>query len=245
MVQTTPHVDNAESLIATTAQPQRVLVVEDQIELAAYAKRGLEREGYVVDVASQNEQAIAMATNDSYHAIVIDGSLAGAGGFEVCDELRRHGVWVPIIMLTSEQDDDSALRCGADDALPRHFAAATLVTRLRSLLRRDAGGPPNVVRVGDIHLDPAKRSVRVGEDAVELTPTEFCIFEHLLRRRGEVVSKQDLLDSCWEWAFDGDANIVEVYVGLLRKKIDAPFGRAQLRTVRGAGYRIAPHHEVR
>ena len=220
----------------------RVLLVEDEVRLAAYVKRGLAREGYAVDVAGDGDEGLWLAESQSYDVIVLDIMLPGRNGFEVCAALRERGDWTPILMLTAregEQDEARALDTGADDYLTKPFSFLVLLARLRALVRRDPGVRPAVLRTGDIALDPARHRCFVGKTEVALTPTEFCVLQVLLRRAGDVVSKSDILGSCWDWAYEGDLNIVEVYIRRIRMKIDIPFGRRRIETVRGAGYRIA------
>ena len=222
----------------------RILVVEDETELAAYVKRGLEREGFVVDVAGDGEVGLDMATASTYDALVLDIMLPKLNGYRVCAELRAQSNWVPILMLTAkdgEFDEAEALDTGADDYLTKPFSFVVLVARLRALIRRGTGARPPVLTVGDLSLDPAKRLFSVDGEPVALTPTEMSIMELLLRRAGEVVSKVEILESCWDWAYQGDVNIVEVYIRYLRKKIDIPFDRNHIETVRGAGYRLVEH----
>ncbi len=222
----------------------RVLVVEDEVKLASYVKRGLEREGYAVDVALDGERGLWLATSQPYDVIVLDILLPKVNGYRVCAELREQGVWTPILMLTAksgEFDEAEALDTGADDFLSKPFSFVVLLARLRALIRRAGGERPPVLRVGDLTLDPAAHRVAVGDAEVDLTATEFCVLQQLMRHAGDVLSKRDILESCWDWAFEGDPNIVEVYVRHLRKKLDIPFGRSQLVTVRGAGYRLVAH----
>jgi two-component system OmpR family response regulator len=225
----------------TTEDRVRVLVVEDEIKLAAYVKRGLEREGYAVDVAGDGEQGLWMATNEPYDVIVLDIMLPKMNGYVVCAEARKRSIWTPILMLTAktgEYDEAEALDTGADDFLSKPFSFVVLLARLRALIRRGTGERPAVLEVGDLTLDPAQRRFLVGETEISLTPTEFCLLQQLMRRPGDVLSKRHFLESCWDWAFEGDPNIVEVYIRHLRKKIDIPFERKQVQTVRGAGYRL-------
>ena len=222
----------------------RILVVEDETELAAYVKRGLEREGFAVDVAADGELGLEMATVDRYDAVVLDIMLPKLNGYRVCAELRGRSNWVPILMLTAkdgEFDEAEALDTGADDYLTKPFSFVVLVARLRALVRRGTGARPAVLALGDLLLDPAKRLFTVGGEPVSLTPTEMSIMELLLRRGGDVVSKTEILESCWDWAYGGDVNIVEVYIRYLCQKIDIPFDRKQIQTVRGAGYRLVDH----
>ena len=219
----------------------RILVVEDEVRLAAYVKRGLEAEGYSVDVAGEGELGLWMATNQPYDAIVLDIMLPKLNGFQVCARLREAGNWVPILMLTAkdgEFDEAEALDTGADDFLRKPFSFVVLMARLRALIRRGSGERPTVLSVGDLTLDPASRAVARGSTAIDLTPREFAMLEFFMRHPGDVMPKLDILDNVWDWAFEGDPNIVEVYVGYLRKKIDAPFGCKSLQTVRGVGYRL-------
>jgi len=221
----------------------RVLLVEDEARLAEYVKRGLEGEGYAVDIAPDGEKGLSLALTEPYDLIVLDILLPKLNGYLVCRELRAREVWSPILMLTAkhgEFDEVESLDTGADDFLSKPFSFPVLLARLRALGRRQPGERPAVLETGDLKLDPASRRCFVGETEVELTPTEFCMLQLFLRRAGDVVSKSEILESCWDWAYEGDPNIVEVYVFHLRKKIDAPFGRARLQTVRGAGYRFDP-----
>jgi DNA-binding response OmpR family regulator len=220
----------------------RVLVVEDEKRLAAGLRKGLEAEGFAVDVALDGADGLWMAREHAYDAIVLDIMLPGINGYKICATLRQDGVWTPILMLTAkggEWDEVEALDTGADDYLTKPFAYAVLVARLRALLRRGARERPVVLEAGDLRLDPAARRAWRGEVEVELTPRELALVEFLLHRRGEVVSKREILEHVWDYDFEGDSNIVEVYVWHLRSKLDRPFGRDTIQTVRGAGYRLA------
>jgi DNA-binding response OmpR family regulator len=220
----------------------RVLVVEDEKRLAAGLKKGLEAEGFATDVALNGTDGLWMATENTYDAIVLDILLPGMNGYEVCASLREQGVWTPILMLTAkdgEFDEAEALDTGADDYVTKPFSFVVLVARLRALIRRGAGERPAVLETGDLRFDPGARQVWRGDVEVDLTAREAALLEFLLRRKGIVVSKREILDHVWDYAFDGDPNIVEVYIGHLRNKLDRPFGRATLETVRGAGYRLA------
>jgi two-component system, OmpR family, response regulator len=220
----------------------RVLVVEDEKRLAAGLRKGLEAEGFAVDVALDGTDGLWMAREHAYDAIVLDIMLPGINGYKICATLRQDGVWTPILMLTAkggEWDEVEALDTGADDYLTKPFAYAVLVARLRALLRRGARERPAVLEAGDLKVDPAARRAWRGEVEVELTPRELALVEFLLRRRGEVVSKWEILQHVWDYDFEGDSNIVEVYVWHLRGKLDRPFGRDAIQTVRGAGYRLA------
>ena len=220
----------------------RVLVVEDEKRLAAGLRKGLEAEGFAVDVALDGADGLWMAREHAYDAIVLDIMLPGMNGYKVCATLRQDGVWTPILVLTAkggEWDEVEALDTGADDYLTKPFAYAVLVARLRALLRRGARERPVVLEAGDLRVDPAARRAWRGAVEVDLTPRELALVEFLLHRRGEVVSKREILEHVWDYDFEGDSNIVEVYVWHLRNKLDRPFGRDTIQTVRGAGYRLA------
>ncbi len=219
----------------------RLLVVEDEKRLAAALRRGLELAGFAVDIAMDGKQALWLAGEHPYDAIVLDIMLPGVNGFQVCAELREKGNWTPILMLTAkdgELDEAEALDTGADDFLSKPFSFVVLEARLRALLRRGSRERPSVLSVGDIQIDPATRSVRRDGREIELTAKEFSILEYLARRQSEVVSKSDLLAHAWDFAFDGAPNNVEVHISNLRRKIDKDFERNSLRTVRGSGYRL-------
>ena len=220
----------------------RVLIVEDEERMARALVRGLTAEGMSVDVASDGESGLHLAREETYDAVVLDVGLPKLSGYRVCQELRAEGNWVPILMLsakTGEYDQADGLDVGADDYLTKPFSFVVLVARLRALIRRGAPARPSVLTAGDLELDPAARTVRRGTADIALTPREFGVLELLLRRRGEVVSKREILDNVWDAHYDGDDNVVEVYVGYLRRKIDQPYGRKAVETVRGAGYRLA------
>lgn len=220
----------------------RVLVVEDEVQIAAYLKRGLEAEGFAVDVAGDGEEGHWLATQVPYDVIVLDILLPKLNGYRVCAMLRAEGIWSPILMLTAkdgEYDEAEALDIGADDYLTKPFSFVVLLARIRALLRRGTMERPAVLAAGDLTLDPATRSVRRGDVDVDLTAKEFALLEYLMRHKGEVLRKTDIIEHVWDWAGDHAPNLVEVYVGYLRRKIDAPFDRAALQTVRGAGYRLA------
>ena len=220
----------------------RVLVVEDEKRLAVGVKRGLEAEGFAVDVSLDGNDGLFRAREYPYDAIVLDLMLPGTNGFRICSTLRDEGNWTPILILTAkdgEYDEAEALDSGADDYLTKPFSSIVLVARLRALLRRGANERPTVLEAGDLRCAPAsRRATRAGAE-VPLTARESAVLEFLLRRKGEVVSKTDVLDHVWDYAFEGDPNIVEVYVRHLRNKLDRPFGRSAIETVRGAGYRLA------
>ncbi|MEU8176686.1 response regulator transcription factor [Microbispora hainanensis] len=219
----------------------RVLVVEDERRMAAALRRGLQAEGFAVDLAHDGNEGLHLARVGDYDVVVLDIMLPGMSGYNVCKQLRAEENWVPILMLSAkdgEYDMADGLDLGADDYLTKPFSYVVLVARLRALLRRGGGRRPAVLRAGDLSLDPAARTVTRGEAPVELTPREFALLEYLMRRPGEVVSKPEILEHVWD-TYDTDPNVVEVYVGYLRRKIDTPFARAALQTVRGAGYRLA------
>jgi DNA-binding response OmpR family regulator len=220
----------------------RVLVVEDEVRLAEALRTGLSAEGFAVDLAHNGTDGLHMARENPYDAIVLDIMLPGLSGYRIAQELRRAERWMPILMLTAkdgEYDEADALDLGADDYLTKPFSFVVLLARLRALLRRSAPPRPSVLAAGDLSLDPATREVLRGQNPIELTPREFSLLEFLLRRAGDVVSKTEILEHVWDAHYDGDPNVVEVYVGYLRRKIDAPYSRQAVQTVRGAGYRLA------
>ena len=219
----------------------RVLLVEDEVGLANAIARGLEAEGFQVEVVHDGLEGLERAREHRYAVIILDIMLPGMNGYRVCRALRAEDVWTPILMLTAkdgEWDEAEALDTGADDFLSKPFSFVVLVARLRALLRRGVTPRPAVLVVGDLRLDPATREVRRGEVAIDVTAREFALLEHLMRHTSEVVPKRRLLEDVWGQESDADPNIVEVYVGYLRKKVDAPFHRHSLVTVRGAGYRV-------
>jgi two-component system, OmpR family, response regulator len=220
----------------------RVLVVDDEQRLARSLKIGLEAEGFAVDAVHDGVDGLWMAREHDYDAILLDLMLPGLNGYKVCETLRREGNWTPVLMLTAkdgEWDQVEGLDTGADDYLTKPFSFPVLVARLRAVVRRGARERPTQLEAGDLRLDPAARRAWRGEAELDLTVRELSLLEHLLRHRGDVVSKRQILDSVWDVDFEGDPNIVEVYVRHLRNKIDRPFGRESIRTVRGAGYRLA------
>ena len=220
----------------------RVLVVEDEKRLAAGLKKGLEAEGFATDVALNGTDGLWMAREHPFDAIVLDIMLPGINGYRLCATLREEGNWTPILMLTAkdgEFDQVEALDTGADDYVTKPFSHVVLVARLRALIRRGAGERPAVLEAGDLRFDPGARRTWRGDAEVDLTAREMALLEFLLRRKGEVVSKTDIVEHVWDYDFEGDLNIVEVYVRHLRNKLDRPFGRQALETVRGAGYRLA------
>jgi DNA-binding response OmpR family regulator len=219
----------------------RVLVVEDEKRLAAGLRNGLEADGFAVDVALNGTDGLWLAREEPYDAIVLDLMLPEVSGFEICEQLRESRIWTPILMLTARDgasDEVRALDSGADDYLTKPFAHAVLVARLRALLRRGAPERPVVLEAGDLRLDPAAHRASRGGAGLDLTSREMGLLEFLMRRAGEVVSKTEILAHVWDYDFEGDPNIVEVYIGHLRNKVDRPFGRQAIETVRGAGYRL-------
>jgi two-component system, OmpR family, response regulator len=220
----------------------RILAVEDNHRLAAALKRGLEADGFAADVATDGEEGLCLARRHPYDAIILDILLPRMNGYQVCAQLREEGNWAPILMLSAkagEWDEAEALDTGADDFLVKPFSYVVLVARLRALLRRGARSRPSVLTCGDLMLDPGAHSCRRGDTAVSLSPREFSLLEYLMRRAGQVTSKSEILDHVWDFDFGGDDNIVEVYIRYLRRKIDVPFGRQAIETVRGVGYRLA------
>ena len=219
----------------------RVLLVEDEQRLADLVKGGLAGEGFAVDVAYDGRDGLWMASENAYDVIVLDVMLPRLNGYTVCSRLREAGNWTPIMMLTAKDgiyDEAEALDTGADDYLAKPFSYVVLLARLRALVRRGGHERPVTITVGDLVVDPAGLRCRRGEVQIALTPKEFAVLHGLARRAGEVVSKSELLAQAWDFAYDGDPNIVEVYISALRRKIDHPFGRTTLVTVRGAGYRL-------
>jgi DNA-binding response OmpR family regulator len=222
-------------------QAMRVLVVEDERHLAGGIKRGLEAEGFAVDISLDGVDGLERANAGDYDAIVLDIMLPGMNGYKVCSSLREGGNWTPIIMLTAkdgELDEAEALDTGADDFLSKPFSYIVLVARIRALLRRGGRERPPVLEVGDLRLDPAAHRAWRGDTEISLTPRQFSLLEYLMRKAGEVVSKAEILEHVWDYAFEGDPNIVEVYIRHLRKRIDEPFGRNAIQTVRLVGYRL-------
>jgi two-component system OmpR family response regulator len=221
----------------------RVLIVEDELRMASLIRRGLAHEGLAADVAVRGADALWMAEAHDYDAVLLDVMLPDIGGFEVCRRLRAAGVWAPVLMLTARDSVDDrmeGLDSGADDYLVKPFSFAELLARLRALARRGEGERPAILVVDDLRLDPATREVMRGSATVQLTAKEFALLETFMRRAGEVLSRFQLLEHAWDFAYDNRSNIVDVYVRRLRRKIDEPFERHSLETVRGVGYRLRP-----
>jgi two-component system, OmpR family, response regulator len=219
----------------------RVLVVEDQPKMADLLGRGLRNEGFVADVTANGEDAVWMAAATEYDVLVLDVMLPGIDGFEVCRRLRAEGVGTPILMLTARDsvaDRVAGLDGGADDYLTKPFSYAELLARLRALARRGAGDRQPELSAGDLRLDPAGRRVWRGEEEIDLSAKEFALLETFMRRPGEVLSRFQLLDHAWDYGYENRSNIVDSYIRLLRRKVDRPFGRESIETVRGAGYRL-------
>ena len=219
----------------------KVLVIEDEVALAEAVARGLGAEGFEVEISHDGLEGLQIARTGKFDCIVLDIMLPGMNGYRVCRTLRAEEIWTPILMLTAkdgEYDEAEALDTGADDFLSKPFSFVVLVARLRALNRRRSDANLQPLELGDLVLDPVSRKVRRGDEDIPLSPREFALLEALMRHPGEVVAKSDLLDRVWGEDFEGDPNVVEVYVGYLRRKIDRPFDRADLETIRGEGYRI-------
>ncbi len=219
----------------------RVLVVEDEVRMSRVLKRGLEEEGHAVDLAADGPDGLWLATENPYAAIVLDVMLPGFDGFELCRKLRTAGVWVPVLMLTARDAVDDRVRgldAGADDYLVKPFSLLELAARLRALARRDDRARPAVLSEGDLKLDPASKRAWRGGTELRLSPKEFALLELFLRHPGVLLTRSQILDAAWDFAYDGGSNVVDQYVTYLRRKIDTPFGRHDLETVRGMGYRL-------
>jgi DNA-binding response OmpR family regulator len=221
----------------------KLLLIEDDLKIASAVRRGLEGEGFTVENATDGIDGLWMATEGSYDALIVDLMLPGRNGFQICGELRAAGNWTPILVLTAKDgdlDEAEALDTGADDYLTKPFSFPVLVARLRAMLRRTTGQGPVPVEAGDLRIDPGQRRVWRADDEISLTARQFEVLEFLIRRAGQVLSKAEILDGVWAYDFTGDPNIVEVYIRRLRSRIDDPFGRRSIQTVRGAGYRLDP-----
>src|SRR3712207_971687 len=219
----------------------RLLIVEDDVKMAALVRRGLVEEGAAVDVARSGEDALWMAAAAPYDAVVLDVMLPGIDGFETCRRLRADGVWTPVLLLTARdavEDRVAGLDGGADDYLTKPFSFAELSARLRALARRGAKERPAVLAVGDLRLDPASRCVWRADAEVALSPREFALLETFMRRPGQVLDRLQLLEHAWDNEYENRSNVIDVYVRYLREKVDRPFGVESIETVRGAGYRL-------
>ena len=219
----------------------RVLVVEDEPKMAALVRRGLADEGHAADVAGAGEDAVWMAEGHPYDAIVLDVTLPGIDGFETCRRIRAGGVWTPVLMLTARDGVDdrvAGLDVGADDYLTKPFSFAELLARLRALVRRGGGERPTELIVGTLRLDPAARRAWRGKTEISLSPKEFALLEAFMRRPGQVLSRLQLLEHAWDFAYENRSNVIDVYVRYIREKVDRPFGTESIETVRGVGYRL-------
>jgi len=219
----------------------RVLIVEDDTKLTSLLQRGLSRDGMAVDVAVKGEDALPRAQATEYDAIVLDVMLPGIDGFEVCRRLREAEVWAPVLMLTARdgvRDRVAGLDAGADDYLTKPFSYAELLARMRALFRRGPAQRPTELRVGDLRLDPATRRAWRGDAEIELSTKEFAVLETFMRHPGDVLSRFQLLEHAWDYEYENRSNVVDAYVGFLRRKVDKPFGVKSIETVRGAGYRL-------
>ena len=221
----------------------RLLVVEDNPGMASLLVRSLRREGYAVDAVNNGENALWSVRENDYDGVVLDAMIPPPDGFQVCRQMRTEGRWAPVLMLTARDtvsDRVRGLDAGADDYLTKPFALAELFARIRALTRRDPLERPVALKVGDLMLDPVTRVVRRAGGDIALSPKEFALLQELMRHPGEVLSRAHLIDHVWDFAYDGGSNVVDVYVRYLREKVDRPFGRDTIKTVRGAGYRIDP-----
>ncbi|MCU1561679.1 MAG: Two-component system, OmpR family, response regulator [Arthrobacter sp.] len=220
----------------------RILMVEDERALAETVRRGLRIEGFIVDIAHDGVSGLTAATDNAYDVVLLDLMLPLKNGYDVLKELRQRKIWTPVLMLTAkdgEYDQTDAFDLGADDYLTKPFSFRVLVARIRALIRRGAPERPVVLTLGTLTMDPVNRRVRRGDSVISLTAREYGLLEYLMRRHDQIVSKAEILDHVWDPAFEGADNVVEVYVGYLRRKIDAPFGLQSLRTVRGMGYLLS------
>lgn len=226
----------------------RVLIVEDEPRLAQTLRRGLELEGFVVVTAATGDEGLRTAVSDTFDVLVLDIMLPGLSGYEIVRRVRAQQIWTPILMLTAkdgEYDQADAFDLGADDYLTKPFSFVVLIARLRALVRRGAPARPVTLTVGELELDPARRTLTRGGIDIALTPREFGLLEFFMRHPGTVLTKAEILRNVWDANYDGDDNVVEVYVGYLRRKIDAPFGTHSIDTIRGAGYRLTADHALR
>jgi two-component system OmpR family response regulator len=221
----------------------RILLVEDEVKMSRALRRGLEHEGHAVDVTADGNDGLSKALEYDYDAVVLDVMLPGRDGFSICRELRAGGKWSPVLMLTARdavEDRIRGLDAGADDYLVKPFAFGELLARLRALVRRGPSERPPVISVGDVELDPAAHTVTRSGTAVDLSAREFALLEFLMRHPGEVLSRARILEQVWDYSYSGFSNVVDVYVAYLRRKLERPFGRPLIRTVRGVGYALDP-----
>ena len=219
----------------------RVLVIEDEVRMARLIKRALEEEGHAVDIAGDGPDGLWMATENPYAAVVLDVMLPGFDGFELCRRLRAAGIWAPVLMLTARDqvgDRVRGLDAGADDYLVKPFSLLELSARLRALARRDDRRRPVVLAEGDLKLDPASKRAWRADTELQLSPKEFALLEFFLRNPGTVLTRSQIIEAVWDFAYDGTSNVVDQYVNYLRRKVDIPFGRNDIETVRGIGYRL-------
>ena len=217
----------------------RILVVEDEIKIARAIRRGLEREGYAAEVVTTGGEAILLTTEQDYDAVVLDVMIPAPDGFAVCRQMRARNRWAPVLMLTARDSVDDRIRgldAGADDYLVKPFSFGELLARLRALLRRAPAERPAILQVGDVTLDPSTHAVTRAGQPVELSAREFALLEFLMRRAGQVLTRTAILEHVWDYRYDGDSNVVDVYIGYLRRKLEEPFGAPLIRTVRGVGY---------
>jgi two-component system, OmpR family, response regulator len=219
----------------------RLLVVEDDARMARLVKRGLEEDGHAVDIAANGPEGLWLATENSYAAVIVDVMLPGFDGFELCRKLRAADIWVPVLMLTARDavgDRVRGLDAGADDYLVKPFSLLELGARLRALARRDDRARPVVLGAGDLTLNPATKQAWRDSTELRLSPKEFALLELFLTHPGKVLTRSQILEALWDFAYDGGSNVVDQYIAYLRRKLDVPFGRQDIETVRGMGYRL-------